>query len=175
MPPAIKKVAYICLIIACAGAAIGADYYPYTSNQADNMLNLVKGSRAIRFRVIENSPYCRKTAGVYGYVEYPDPVTYGAVSAYGICSRRIIQEGNQSQFDRVIFHESVHASQACHPRQWLLGIPLSTIPRDLKKWVRTNSLYQGNTEESNKSEYEAYYLEDYPGKVAYYVKAHCYR
>jgi len=171
----LRKLAQISLFIACAGAALGAEYYPFTSNQADNMLELIRRSSALRFRIVENSSYCRKTAGLGGYVRYPEPVTYGATATFGICSRRLIQEGNQSQFDRIIYHESVHAAQGCHPREWLLGIPQSSIPRDLKAWVRNDSLYQGNTEESNKAEYEAYYLEDSPGKVAYYVKAHCHR
>lgn len=170
-----KAAVQISLVFAFGASAFGAEYYQYASGQADNVLDLVKTSKVLRYKLIENTPYCRKTPGLYGYVQYPDPVRYGAAGTYGICSRRIIQEGSQSQFNRVVFHESVHAAQGCHPRAWLLGIPQASIPQDLKAWVRQSPLYQGNNEESNKAEYEAYYLEDFPDRVTSEVRAQCHR
>ena len=125
---------------------------------------LIENASAVQWKILENTPYCKKTGDLYGYVPFPD-FTYGMTNIFVICTHRILSEGNEDQFDRIIFHEAVHASQFCHRTDWVLGIPESQIPNRIKSFVRNLQLYAQNSEEANKNEYEAYYLEDYPQQV----------
>ena len=149
-------------------------FYPYTSKLADQTIKLLEQSTATKWKILENTPYCKKNREVFGYVPFSD-FTYGMQNIVGICTFRIISEDSKDGIDRVIFHEAVHASQFCHPSDWVLGIPASHIPDSIKSWVQNGSLYSNNTEESNQSEYEAYYLEDYPEEVNSYLVQNCHR
>ena len=172
----INRLFYCCLVIFNPGTAVSGQYsfYPYTSNLADETTVLIENARAVQWEILENTPYCKKTGDLYGYVPFPD-FSYGMTNIFVICTHRILSEGNEDQFDRIIFHEAVHASQFCHRTDWVLGIPGSQIPNRIKSFVRNLELYAQNSEEANKIEYEAYYLEDYPQQVNSYLIEHCHR
>jgi hypothetical protein len=128
-----------------------------------------------KFKIQENTQVCKSQSNVFGYLEH-------SKNQFVICTSNIKNGGwNIKHYvNETVYHESVHASQNCKSRgirgifgTTTLGIPKETMPLSSDKLndVKKSSSVFGLG--SSAREHEAYYLENKPEKVLYYVKKYC--
>lgn len=114
------------------------------------------------YKVLENAPICKKHKELFGYTRSPNFI---------ICLDNIkntISPVNH-YVNETVYHEAVHIAQSC--KQGPLGVVDPNLSaeklNDVKRSVKYNSgafVY----------EVEAYYLEDKPELVNYYLKKFCF-
>jgi aspartate ammonia-lyase len=114
------------------------------------------------YRVLENSAYCRNKE-VFGGIDGPKFI---------ICTNNIKNSISpvQHYINETVYHEAVHVAQACRKKP--LKIDNATLDQyklnDVVRSVKAskNGYYVYET--------EAYYLEDKPERVLYYVNKYCF-
>ncbi|NBU47953.1 MAG: hypothetical protein EBS34_11050 [Flavobacteriales bacterium] len=136
----------------------------YLNPQGQQILNDLISARVI---IKENYEFCRNR-DVFGYSDKPRILT--------ICTKNI----ENSKFDpyyyvnETLYHEAVHIAQNCKMTN-ILGIPKINMPLPPNKLQDVqNSMIASNNYSAGMREHEAYYLEDKPTIVRYYIKKFCF-
>jgi len=128
---------------------------------------LIRDLISAKFHVYENVRFCNQ-GQTFGYVDPPNKIY--------ICTKNIKNSGYDPYFyvSETLYHEAVHAAQLCN-RQKPLGLSKASMPLPWNKLqdIR-NSLNMTKNYNSSHKEHEAYYLEDKPEKVRYYVRKFCF-
>ena len=112
------------------------------------------------YNVLENAPICRNKE-LFGVVQTPNFV---------ICLNNIKNTISPVDYyvNETVYHEAVHVAQACKGNK--LGIDVSLNAYKMKDVA--NSVKVGGSYPVYES--EAYFLEDKPEKVLYYLKKFCF-
>ena len=114
------------------------------------------------YRVLENSAYCRNKE-IFGGIDGP---------RFVICTNNIknsISPVNH-YVNETVYHEAVHVAQACKKG------PLKIADATLNQY-KLNDVVRSVKASKNSypvNETEAYYLEDKPERVLYYVNKYCF-
>ena len=92
-----------------------------------------------------------------------------------ICTKTILKGSNPNQYlNETVYHEAVHVVQACRGMN-PIGIPLSQMPLSSKKMGDINrSISLTKKKWMRQMEHEAFWLEDKPKQVIYYLKKFCF-
>ena len=128
---------------------------------------LIRDMISAKFHIHENIGLCRR-GNIFGYTDVP--------RKFVVCTKNIKNGGwDMEQYvSETVYHEAVHAAQLCNNSE-PLGISAKTMPlpwnklQDVKNSVNTTNSYKGK-----QREHEAYYFEDKPEQVRYYVKKFCF-
>lgn len=114
------------------------------------------------FRVVENGAIC-KNKDLFGLT---------SSSNFVICTNNIRNRGVSLPFyiNETVYHESVHVAQIC--KRGSLGIKNIRLTTSKLRDV-TSSVNMYN-KEATIYEMEAYYLEDKPEQINYYLKKFCF-
>jgi len=126
---------------------------------------LIRDLISAKFHIHENVGLCRNNQ-VFGYTTYPNK--------FVVCTKNIKTSGFDPHFyiEETVNHEAVHAAQFCNNNK-PFGISTKVMPlpwnkvQDVKK-----SLSISYT--SVQREHEAYFYEDKPEKVRYFVRKYCF-
>ena len=128
---------------------------------------LIQDLISAKFHIHENVGMC-KSSNTFGY-------TTGK-NKFVVCTNNIKNGGYDLHFyiNETVYHESVHAAQMCNGYK-TLGIKKQNMPLPANKLqdIR-NSVKAVNDYSVIGREHEAYYLEDKPEKVRYYVRKFCF-
>jgi hypothetical protein len=128
-----------------------------------------------KFKIQENTQICRNEKDVFGYLEQ-------STNKFVICTSNIKNGGwNLNRYvNETVYHEAVHAAQDCKSKgigrvfgNSTLGIPKKSMPLSsdkLNEVKKSSSIFNLG---STSREHEAYFLENKPEKVLYYVKKYC--
>ena len=92
-----------------------------------------------------------------------------------ICTKTILKGLNANQYlIETVYHEAVHVIQACKGMK-PIGIPLNQMPLPSTKMANIDrSISLTKKKWMRRMEHEAFWLEDKPDKVIYYLKKHCF-
>jgi hypothetical protein len=130
--------------------------------------NIMNDLAKARFDIRENVGLC-SNYNVFGYADKP--------KKFIICTKNIKRSGYDVRFylNETIYHEATHAAQNCKGGNSLIGISKSKMPLSWNKLqdIRNSMKATGNYNVAMR-EHEAYYLEDKPEKVKYYVEKFCF-
>jgi len=139
------------------------DFLLYLTSDGKQLLNDLISAR---FRIRENIGLCR-TSGAFGETKLNKTIV--------ICTNNIKKYGSPYQYvEETLTHEAVHAAQICR-RSMTLGLSKSKMPLPPNKLTDVqNSLKITGNRDASHAEHEAYYLEDKPSKVRYYVRKFCF-
>jgi hypothetical protein len=140
-------------------------FFLYLTPIGNNIMNdLAKA----RFNIRENVGLC-SNRDIFGYADKP--------KKFIICTKNIKSSGYDVRFylNETVYHEATHAAQNCKGGNNLIGIPKSKMPISGNKLqdIHNSMRLTGNYKVAMR-EHEAYYLEDKPEKVRYYVKKFCF-
>lgn len=139
------------------------EFFLYLTPIGNNIMNdLAKA----RFNIRENIASC-SNPNIFGYADYP--------KKFIICTENIKRSGYDVGYylNQTIYHEATHAAQIC--KGDTIGIPKSNMPLPWNKLNDIeNSIKATNNYSARIKEHEAYYLEDNPEKVRYYVEKFCF-
>jgi hypothetical protein len=126
---------------------------------------LIRDLISAKFHIHENIGLCRNNQ-VFGYGSYPNK--------FVICTKNIRNSGHDPYFyvEETVNHESIHLAQFCNKNK-PLGIPTKVMPLPWNKLqdIKT-SLAISYTDRQR--EHEAYFYEDKPEEVRYFVKKYCF-
>jgi hypothetical protein len=114
------------------------------------------------YRVLENSAYCRNKE-IFGGVDGP---------RFVVCTNNIknsISPVNH-YVNETVYHEAVHVAQACKKG------PLKIADATLNQYKLNDVVRSVKVSKNSYPVYEteAYYLEDKPERVLYYVNKYCF-
>ena len=139
------------------------DFLLYLTSDGRQLLNDLISAR---FQVYENISLCKRS-NAFGETKLNKVII--------ICTNNIKKYGSPYQYvEETLTHESVHAAQICRGSM-TLGLSKSKMPLPPNKLTDVqNSLKITGNKETSHSEHEAYYLEDKPSKVRYYVRKYCF-
>lgn len=132
---------------------------------------IIQDMIAANIQVRENVEYCRNS-NLFGYADLPNK--------FVICTDNIRNQGYNPYVyvNETIYHEAIHVAQICkgnHKTVSLIGIPEKEMPLPWNKLQDIkNSIKATNNKINAMKEHEAYYFEDKPGKVRYYVRKFCF-
>ena len=118
------------------------------------------------YRVVENSAYCRNKE-LFGGIDS---------SRFVICTNNIKNTISpvKHYVNETVYHEAVHVVQACRGMN-PIGIPLSQMPLPSTKMGDINrSISLTKKKWMRQMEHEAFWLEDKPKQVIYYLKKFCF-
>ena len=114
------------------------------------------------FNVVENGAICRNKE-IFGFAKSPN---------FTICTNNIKNRISPVDFyvNETVYHEAVHVAQSC--KRGALGLKnvilssnkLTDVSNSVKAYRQSSTIY----------EMEAYYLEDKPEQVNYYLKKYCF-
>jgi len=133
--------------------------------------SIIQDMIAANIQVRENVGYCRNS-DLFGYADHPNK--------FVICTNNIRNQGYNPYVyvNETIYHEATHVAQMCKGNQKvtrLIGIPKKQMPLP---WNKLQDIKKSMLATKNKAtadiEHEAYYLEDKPEKVQYYVRKYCF-
>lgn len=143
------------------------EFLLYLSPAGREVYNLISH----KIRIVENAPICRQQ-DIYGWFNYQN-------RTLTMCTSRI-KSGNTPSYyiNETIFHESAHVAQNCKSFFKMNLSPLGVSSKSLtlsgrryEDWKNSVSVSGGGYGTIEK---EAYYLEDKPNKVKYYLKKFCF-
>lgn len=128
---------------------------------------LVRDLISAKFHIHENVGLCKNNQ-VFGYTDAP--------RKFIICTKNIKNGGwdMPRYVSETVYHEAFHAVQICNNGE-PLGLSAKSMPlpwnklQDVKNSVNTTNSYK-----VAQKEHEAYYFEDKPVKVRYYVRKFCF-
>jgi len=128
---------------------------------------LIQDLISAKFQVNENIGFC-KGSTLFGYADLP--------KTFVICTNNIKKSGFDPNYyvGQTVYHEATHAAQICNGNR-NLGLSAKNMPlpwnkiQDIK-----NSIKATGNSGSTMREHEAFWLEDKPEKVHYYVKKFCF-
>ena len=120
-----------------------------------------------RFQVQENISWCAD--GNYAGAVIKENKTFF------ICTKNILNGANANQYlNETVYHEAVHVVQACKGMK-PIGIPLVQMPLPSNKMKDIDrSISLTNKKSMRRNEHEAFWLEDKPKQVIYYLKKFCF-
>lgn len=135
------------------------DFLLYLTPIGNEIINRVMMKN---FNVIENAPICRNK-DIFGFAKSPNFI---------ICTNNIKNRISpvKHYVNETVYHEAVHIAQSC--KGGALGIKNTNLPSNKLTDV-TNSV-KAYRQGSVVYEMEAYYLEDKPEQVNYYLKKYCF-
>jgi hypothetical protein len=112
------------------------------------------------YNIMQNAPVCRNRE-LFGILKSPDFV---------VCLDNIKNKISpvKHYVNETVYHEAVHVAQAC--KRGKLGVSTSLDQyklNDVMRSVKATGSYAAY-------EMEAYYLEDKPKEVLYYLKKYCF-
>ena len=126
---------------------------------------LIRDLISAKFHIHENVGLCQNR-NVFGYATNPNK--------FVICTKNIRNSGHDPYFyvEETVNHESIHLAQFWNKNK-LLGIPTKVMPLPWNKLqnIKT-SLAISYTDRQR--EHEAYFYEDKPEEVRYFVKKYCF-
>ena len=136
----------------------------YLTSEGKQIVELIAKAH---FQVKENISWCAD--GNYAGAVIKENKTFF------ICTKTILKNYNANQhLNETVYHEAVHVVQACKGMK-PIGIPLSQMllsPNKMKDIDRSLSLTEKKSMRRN--EHEAFWLEDKPKQVIYYLKKFCF-
>lgn len=114
------------------------------------------------YRVLENAPICRRHKELFGF---------NVDGKYIICTDNIKNTISPVKYyvNETVYHEAAHVSQSC--KRGPLKIQDLTLSSEKLNDVLKSVKYNPN---AYTYEVEAYYLEDKPEEVLYYLKKYCF-
>jgi hypothetical protein len=139
----------------------------YLTSEGKQILDLVAKAH---FNIRENISWCA------------DGSYYGATikenKTFFICTKTILKGPNPKRYlNETVYHEAVHVAQQCKGRNHLkpIGIPISQMPLPSNKMVDIQaSIRLTKNKSMRQTEHEAFWLEDKPKQVIYYLKKFCF-
>ena len=136
------------------------EFLLYLTPIGHQMINHVM---AKHYRVVENAPICRGH-NLFGMRNSPDFI---------ICTDNIKKyDVNSTAFyiNQTVYHESVHIAQECKGRPLSIG----NMYLSSDKMTDVMNSVNGYNPRGKVIEMEAYFLEDKPEQVLYYLKKFCF-
>ena len=163
-------------------------FFKYLDKSGEKIIDLVDRSQKVIFYPKENTPKC-KSNNYWGYVTGAYKDTDGFFKSYlVICSNKIIRYTNKyyknnlteksSYFINVTLnHEALHSAQLCMSSPYFkpFGINNGYFSKSIRDKVNKSEVYAKNTPEDDLLEMEAFYVEDKPYLVIYYLEEYCYQ
>ena len=128
---------------------------------------LIRDLISAKFHIHENVGLCKNPTN-FGYTDLPNK--------FVICTKNIKNGGYDIHHyvNETVYHEAVHAAQICKGTT-VLGLAKETMPLSWNKLQDIkNSLNSTRNYSAIHAEHEAYYFEDKPEKVRYYVQKFCF-
>ena len=138
------------------------EFLLYLSPQGQQLIHDLISAK---FHIHENVGLCQNKT-VFGYTTYPNK--------FVICTKNIKTSGFNPHYyiEETVQHESVHAAQFCNKNN-SLGTLTKEMPLPWNKLQDIkNSVSVANAD--RQKEHEAYFYEDKPEKVRYFVKKYCF-
>ncbi len=120
-----------------------------------------------KFHIHENIGLCRNK-NVFGYTDIP--------KKFVICTKNIKNGGwNMNHYvSETVYHEAIHAAHICN-RSEPFGLSAKSMPLPSNKFQDIqNSIKITQSYKVKQKEHEAYYFEDKPEKVRYYIRKFCF-
>ena len=128
---------------------------------------LIRDLISAKFHIHENVGICQKH-NVLGAITRPNK--------FIVCTKNIKNNGLDPYVyvSETVYHEAAHAAQICNGDR-PIGIPFQSMPIPERKQrdVMSSLKASGNPSHGTR-EHEAYYLEDKPLRVQYYVRKFCF-
>ena len=136
----------------------------YLTSEGKQILDLVAKAH---FNIRENISWCAD-GNYYG-------ATIKENKTFFICTKNIFKGPKSKQYlNETVYHEAVHVVHQCKGMK-PIGIPISQMPLP---WNKMNDIEKSIILAKNKSnrmiEHEAFWLEDKPKQVIYYLKKFCF-
>ena len=135
----------------------------YLTSEGKQILDLVAKAH---FNIRENISWCAD--GYYG-------ATIKENKTFFICTKNILKGPNPNQYlNETVYHEAVHVAQQCNGMK-PIGIPINqmSLPSNKMKDIES-SLGLTKKKFMRRMEHEAFWLEDKPEQVLYYLKKFCF-
>jgi hypothetical protein len=135
----------------------------YLTSEGKQILDLVAKAH---FNIRENISWCAD--GYYG-------ATIKENKTFFICTKNILKGPNPNQYlNETVYHEAVHVAQQCNGMK-PIGIPINqmSLPSNKMKDIES-SLGLTKKKFMRRMEHEAFWLEDKPKQVIYYLKKFCF-
>ena len=128
---------------------------------------IVRDMISAKFHIQENVGLCQNNQ-VFGYTDIP--------RKFVVCTKNIKNGGwnMQHYISETVYHEATHAAQICRGNE-PLGLSAKSMPlpsnklQDIRNSVNTTKSYK-----AVQKEHEAYYFENKPTQVRYYVRKFCF-
>jgi hypothetical protein len=120
-----------------------------------------------KFHIHENVGLCHNK-NVFGYTDTP--------KKFIVCTKNIKNGGwdMYTYISETVYHEAIHAAHICN-RNEPFGLSVKSMPLPSNKLQDVqNSVNITRSYKVKQKEYEAYYFENKPEKVLYYVKKFCF-
>lgn len=139
------------------------EFLLYLTPQAQDILNQVYRAK---YSVRENIGHCRSNKNIFGYADFG--------KKFIICTNNIKKSGFNPEFyiNETVYHEAVHVAHMCNGYR-PLGIPVKYMSLPANKLQDVKNSVSASTS-STRMEHEAYWMEDKPEKVRYYVRKFCF-
>ena len=138
----------------------------YLDSISKDILNAVIRAR---YLVRENIELCRNPM-INGSTSYPP-------DKFIICTenikRRMIDP--RKEISRVVAHEAVHVAQRCKNNTLISNYNMLKLDHTKQSNLRASLAATINMNNNRDREYEAYFLEDKPEEVLFYLKKYCLR
>jgi len=139
----------------------------YLTPEGKQILDLVAKAH---FNIRENISWCAD-ANYYG-------ATIKENKTFFICTKTILRGPDPKRYlNETVYHEAVHVVQQCKGKNNLIpiGIPIIQMPLPSNKMVDIQTSIRLTKNKSIKTiEHEAFWLEDKPEQVLYYLKKFCF-
>jgi hypothetical protein len=135
----------------------------YLTPEGKQILDLVAKAH---FNIRENISWCAD--GYYG-------ATIKENKTFFICTKNILKGPNPNRYlNETVYHEAVHVAQQCNGMK-PIGIPINQMPLPSNK-IKDIESSLGLTKKKfmRRMEHEAFWLEDKPKQVIYYLKKFCF-
>jgi hypothetical protein len=136
----------------------------YLTSEGKQILDLVAKAH---FNIRENISWCA------------DGSYYGATikenKTFFICTKNILNGPSPKRnLNETVYHEALHVAQQCNGMR-PIGIPISQMPLSSNKMddIET-SIRLTKNKSMRRIEHEAFWLEDKPEQVLYYLKKFCF-
>ena len=139
----------------------------YLTPEGKQILDLVAKAH---FNIRENISWCA------------DGRYYGATikedKTFFICTKTILRGPDPRRYiNETVYHEAVHVAQQCKGKNNLkpIGIPIGQMPLPSNKMVDIlASIRLVKNKTPTRIEHEAFWLEDKPKQIIYYLKKFCF-
>lgn len=128
---------------------------------------LIRDMISAKFHIHENIGLCRNNK-IFGYTDSP--------RKFVVCTKNIKNGGwdMKRYVSETVYHEGIHAAQICNADE-PLGLSAKTMPLPLNKLQDIkNSSNITRSYKVQQKEHEAYYFEDKPKQVRYFVRKFCF-
>jgi hypothetical protein len=135
----------------------------YLTSEGKQLLDLLAKAH---FNIRENISWC--SDGYYGAIIKEDKTFF-------VCTKNILNGPDpRKNLNETVYHEALHVAQQCRGMK-PIGIPIGKMPLP---WHKMNNIEKSITLTKNRSirrlEHEAFWFEDKPKQVIYYLKKFCF-